>query len=165
MNRDTALGVDGMHVNLLKSMVKEECMLAAFGEDREQHPDNSVRALPESKLPKSPLSLMGRVLWKVLKAVWALEDIPEEWSEVVIVNLFKKGDPELLANYQGLSLISVSLKIIMVIMVHRLEKIMDKKLLSITRSQSRFCRREEAIAQWRAPLVRACLLQWTSDVH
>jgi exonuclease III len=148
MNRDTAPGVDGMHVNLLKAMVKEECMLAAFGEEQEKHPDNSVRALPESKLPKSPLSPMGKALWKVLKAVWALENIPGEWSEVVIINLFKKGDPELLANYRGLSLISVSLKIIMVVMVHRLEKIMDKKLLSITRSQSRFRRNEEAIAQF-----------------
>lgn len=148
MNRDTAPGVDGMHVNLLKAMVKEECMLAAFGSNKEDHPDLSVRALPEAKLPKSPLSPMGKALWKVLRAVWALEDIPGGWSEVVIVNLFKKGDPELLVNYRGLSLISVSLKIVMVIMVHRLEKVMDKKLLPISRSQSGFRRREEAMAQF-----------------
>ncbi|KAF8123801.1 hypothetical protein EV363DRAFT_1300186 [Boletus edulis] len=98
MNRDTAPGVDRMHINLLKAMVKEECMLGVYGPDKEKHLDKSVRALPESKIPKSPLSPMGKALWKVLTAVWALEVIPEEWSEVVIVNLFKKGDPELLVN-------------------------------------------------------------------
>ena len=149
MNRDTAPGVDKMHVNLLKAMVKEECMLEAYGLEKEKHPDMSIRALPESKIPKSPLSPMGKALWKVLTAVWALEDIPDGWSEVVIVNLFKKGDPELLVNYRGLSLISVSLKIVMVVMVHRLEKLMDKKLVSITRSQSGFRRREEAMAQFK----------------
>lgn len=123
-------------------------MLEAFGPDRAKHPDMSVRALPERKLPEAPLSPMGKALWKVLKAVWDLEDIPDEWSEVVIVNLFKKGDPELLVNYRGLSLISVSLKIIMVVMVHRLEKLIDDEKVSITRSQSGFRRREEAIAQF-----------------
>ncbi|KAI9452942.1 hypothetical protein HD554DRAFT_2179699 [Boletus coccyginus] len=148
MNRDTAPGVDKMHINLLKAMVKEECMLEAFGLDRAKHPDMSVRALPERKLPEAPLSPMGKALWKVLKAVWDLEDIPDEWSEVVIVNLFKKGDPELLVNYRGLSLISVSLKIIMVVMVHRLEKLIGADKVPISRSQSGFRRREEAIAQF-----------------
>lgn len=156
MNRDTAPGVDKMHINLLKAMVKEECMLEVYGPDKEKHPDLSVRALPEKKIPNSPLSPMGKALWKVLNAVWSLEDIPDGWSEVVIVNLFKKGDPELLVNYRGLSLISVSLKIIMVVMVHRLEKHIDDKLVAMSRSQSGFRRREEAIAQFlvMAEIVR-----------
>ena len=78
---------------------------------------------PKVKLRNEPLSPMGKALWKVLNKVWELEVIPENWSSVVICNLFKKGDPELLANYRGLSLISVSLKVIMVVMVHRLREV------------------------------------------
>ena len=91
---------------------------------------------------------MGAALWKVLLAVWALEEIPGLWNEVHIMSLLKKGDPELLVNYQGLSLISVSLKVLLVVMVNRLEKQILSGNMHISQAQFGFRKRKEAIAQF-----------------
>lgn len=148
MNRDTAPGKCKMHTNLLKTLVGEECQTAVFGSEKERCPDLVKVALSESDLPDTPLTPMGRALWKVLASVWSLEEIPGSWNEVIIVSLLKKGDPELLVNYQEISLISVSLKVIMGVMVGRLEKQISGEHIRISPAQSGFRKREEAIAQF-----------------
>ena len=150
MNRDTAPGKDEMHTNLLKALVSEECQMAVFGGDKGKRPDLVRVALPESDLPSTPLTAMGKALWNVLKSVWTLEEIPDLWNEVHVVSLLKKGDPELLVNYRGVSLISVSLKVLLLVMVHRLEKHVSNGTISISQAQSGFRKREEAIAQFIA---------------
>lgn len=148
MNRDTAPGKCEMHVNLLKALVSEECQTEVFGPSKEDRPEFIRVALPKSNLPNVPLTPMGAALWKVLLAVWALEEIPGLWNEVRIVSLLKKGDPELLVNYRGISLISVSLKVLLVVMVNRLEKQISSGNIHISQAQSGFRKREEAIAQF-----------------
>lgn len=148
MNRNTAPGKCGMHVNALKALVSEECM-AKLERDNPSfvRPDRVRVDLKKEDLPADPLTPMGRALWKVLLAIWALETIPALWNEVHIVSLFKKGDPELLTNYRGISLISVSLKVLLGIMVDRLSEAADAHHL-LPESQSGFRKREEAIAQF-----------------
>jgi hypothetical protein len=51
-NRNTATGKDGVHINVLKAMVLEECMAeVAWGNPGFQQPDNVRIDLPEDKLP------------------------------------------------------------------------------------------------------------------
>ena len=65
-----------------------------------------------------------------------------------MVSLLKKGDPELLVSYQGVSLISVSLKVLLLVMVHQLKKHVLNGTILIFQVQSGFHKREEAIAQF-----------------
>lgn len=150
MNRNTSPGKCGMHANMLKALVKEECMAKLKEENPEfNRPDNIRVDLPANELPDDPLTKMGVALFRVLKAVWALETIPDLWNEVYIHNLLKDGDPELLVNYRGISLISVSLKILLGIMGDRLSVAVEASDL-IVPEQSGFRRREEAISQFIA---------------
>lgn len=147
MNRNTAPGKCGMHVNTLKSVVVEECM-AKIQNDNEafRRPDNVRVNLPFFELPTDPLTPFGKALWRVLKAVWALETIPQQWNEVYICNLLKTGDPELLQNYRGISLISVTLKVLLAVMADRLDTALEGAGL-LVKEQAGFRRGEEAIAQ------------------
>ncbi|OAX31052.1 hypothetical protein K503DRAFT_806411 [Rhizopogon vinicolor AM-OR11-026] len=166
MNRNTAPGKCGMHVNTLKALVSEECMAHLEQVNPSfVHPDNVRVDLAEEDLPSIPTTPMGGALWKVLLAIWDLEVIPALWNEVYIVSLLKSGDPELLTNYRGISLISVSLKILSGIMVDHLGKAVDNHgLLPI--AQSGFRKREEAIAQFlvMAEVVRRCHLVGASTI-
>lgn len=148
MNRNTSPGLDGSHVNELKCLVAEECMAELKVQNPDWvRPDNVRVDLDKDHLPKSPLTPMGKALFKVLVAVWKLEVTPDQWDHVIICNLFKQGNPELLTNYRGISLISVALKVLLGIMVIRLTEAVEGAGL-IAPEQSGFRKREEAVAQF-----------------
>ena len=46
-------------------------------------------------------------LHKLFTSCWETASIPSEWATGMIVPIFKDGDPELLDNYRGITLLSV----------------------------------------------------------
>ena len=152
MNRDTSAGKDHMHVNILKMMVREECMaeLQQRNEDFRRQEQIQIN-LPEWELPEQPRTLMGKALYRVLEGVWELGKIPELWAEVYIVNLMKPGDldPEQMTNYRGISLISCTFKVLLSVMTTRLANAMERENLLVP-EQSGFRQGEEAITQFIA---------------
>ena len=51
------------------------------------------------------------LLQQLFAAVWRKEFVPSEWSEGLIVNMFKKGDKVGPGNYRGITLLSVVWKV------------------------------------------------------
>jgi hypothetical protein len=57
---------------------------------------------------------------KLNNCIWNKEELPEQWKESIIVPIYKKGDETDCSNYQGISLLSTSYKILSNILLSRL---------------------------------------------
>jgi hypothetical protein len=57
---------------------------------------------------------------KLIIAIWNKEELPEEWKELVIVLIHKKGDKTDCNNYRGISLLPTTYKILSNILLTRL---------------------------------------------
>jgi hypothetical protein len=57
---------------------------------------------------------------KLTISIWNKEELPEEWKDSVIVPVYKKGDKRDCSNYQGISLLSTTYKILSNILSSRL---------------------------------------------
>lgn len=151
MRRNTAPGKDGVHVNILKQLVREECMKQL--EMRNPHRtrlDNTFVDLPEEELPEDPLTTMGKALFKILRKTWTQEAIPEQWQEVYVCSLLKPGgNPESMDNYRGITLISCALKVLLGLLTERMYEAAQRMNI-IVPEQGGFRKREEAIAQFLA---------------
>jgi hypothetical protein len=146
-NRNTAPGKDGVHVNILKALVLEECMTWVSRRNPAfVRPDNVRIDLPERDLPPVPLTHMGKAFFALLERTWQTGCIPDSWNQVYITNLLKGGDPENTDNYRGISLISCAFKVLISIMANRLSRAAEDVGL-ISREQGGFRKREEAVAQ------------------
>jgi exonuclease III/predicted negative regulator of RcsB-dependent stress response len=151
MRRNTAPGKDGVHVNILKQLVREECMkqLETINPNRVRL-DHTFVDLPEEELPEEPLTAMGKALHKILQATWAQEEIPEQWQEVYVCSLLKPGgNPETMDNYRGITLISCALKVLLGLLTERIYEAAQKENI-IVPEQGGFRKKEEAIAQFLA---------------
>ena len=93
--------------------------------------------------------LMGDKIEKFLNLVWRTGTIPDSWSDSVLVPIFKKGDPTDPQNYRGISLMNTLLKLIMIIISKRINKIFEEKEL-FSPFQSGFRRLEECMTQFAA---------------
>jgi hypothetical protein len=148
MNNNMAPGKDGLYINVFKVMVQEECMATLCLRDEHWQRHNNINVdLPEHELLLAPLTPMSKALLKVLKGVWDKGTLNDTWNEVHIGNLFKTGNPELMANYYGISIISVGLKILLTTMAKRLETLAVKNQL-LAPEQTGFYSHEECIAQF-----------------
>ena len=147
MKRNTSPGSDGVHVNVLKQLVREECMEAIrIRNPGFIRPEYTLVDLPEEELPIQPTTRMGKALFKVLRAAWAQEKIPEEWQEVHLISLAKpNADPELMDSYRGITLISSAEKVLLGMLTERLAEVVP-----LAQEQGGFRKREEAIAQFLA---------------
>jgi hypothetical protein len=69
-------------------------------------------------------------LWvaRLLEAVWKQRRVPAEWLKAVIMPLFKKGARNKCENWRGISLLSVTSKILAQIILTRLVNIIDEHL-------------------------------------
>ncbi len=70
---------------------------------------------------KTCLESLGLWLDRVITKVWLCEAVPNNWSEAVLLPLFKKGDKRICANYRGISLIDVAAKVFGVILLKRFQ--------------------------------------------
>jgi len=154
MKRNTAPGGDGIHVNVLKQLVREECMGEIQRRNPEfRRPEYTLVDLPAEKLPIEPTTPMGKALYRILRAVWTQEKIPTQWQEVHLVSLMKPSgisaelgvDPESTDSYRGLTLISSAEKILLGVVTERLAKVYP-----LAKEQGGFRKKEEAIAQFLA---------------
>ncbi|KAG1733758.1 hypothetical protein EDB19DRAFT_1830871 [Suillus lakei] len=111
MNCNTAPDVTGKNVNVLEELLKEECMVKVLSEwPGMSRPKAIIFALGRHDLLQTLLTPLGKAFFKILMSIWKLEQIPEQWNKVLICNLFKSRDPELMVNYRGISLISVRVR-------------------------------------------------------
>jgi exonuclease III len=147
INRNTAPGEDGVHINVLKAMVLEECMAQVQIENPQfNRPDNVRIDLKAASLPKTPLTKLGKAFYTLLNSVWQSNVVPPSWQRTQIINLFKGGDPENTQNYRGISLISCAYKVLMAIMATRLSSACTTNG-RLSQEQAGFRKREEAVAQ------------------
>lgn len=65
---------------------------------------------------------------KILTDIWTTEEIPQEWKCALIHPLHKKGDKTDPNNYRGISLLSVTYKILSKALLNRLEPQVDKMI-------------------------------------
>jgi hypothetical protein len=92
MNRNTAPGKDEIHINVIKTMVLEECMAEVQRENPGfQRPDFVRIDLPYKKLPTSPRTPLGKAFHCLLINIWHTQCIPDQWNEVIVSNLYKGG--------------------------------------------------------------------------
>ena len=163
MNRNTTPGKDEVHINVLKIMVREECMVVLQKDNPNfRCPDNVFVDLSETevrKLLKTPLTGMGKSFYYLIDKVWLTACVPEQWQEVHIVNLFKGGDSENTNNYRGVSLISCAYKVLLCLMANHPSSQCESEGLLCT-EQAGFHPHEEAVAQAiaLAKIVRRCFL-------
>ena len=59
-------------------------------------------------------------IYKLINSLWNKDELPEEWKELIIVPIYKKGDKTYCVNYRGILLLSASYKILSNILLSRL---------------------------------------------
>jgi hypothetical protein len=73
----------------------------------------------------------------LIKLIWNKEELPHQWKESIMVPIHKKGDKTDCSNYRGISLLSISYKILSNILLSRLTPYADE---IISDHQCRFWR-------------------------
>ena len=68
-------------------------------------------------------------LLEILQEVWKMKQVPSEWKKAVPVTLHKKKDRKICDNYCGISLLSVPGKVLSLVLLDRLETIIDPQLM------------------------------------
>jgi hypothetical protein len=68
---------------------------------------------------------------KFIMLIWNKEELPHQWKESIVVSIYKKGDKSNCSNYQGISLLSTSYKIVSNILLSRLIPYADE-IIGIT---------------------------------
>jgi sorting nexin-29 len=63
---------------------------------------------------------------KLIKLIWNKEELPHQWKESIVVPVHRKGDKTNCSNYQGISLLSTSYKILSNILLARLTSYADE---------------------------------------
>ncbi len=76
---------------------------------------------------KTFLESMGPWLHWLLTKVWFCEAVPNNWSETILLPLFKKGDKRICSNYRGISLIDVAPKVFGVNLLKRFQSQRDQR--------------------------------------
>ncbi len=76
---------------------------------------------------KTGLESLGPWLLRGISKVWLCEAVPNNWSEAVLLPLFKKGDKRICSNYRDISLIDVAAKVFGVILLKRFQYERDQR--------------------------------------
>jgi hypothetical protein len=76
------------------------------------------------QIPAELIKAGGRTIHseihEVINSIWNKKELPEQWKESIIVPIYKKGDKTDCSNYQGISLLSTTYKILSNILLLRL---------------------------------------------
>ncbi len=73
----------------------------------------------------------AQLLHKIITEVWETGKAPLEWKQALLVPLLKKGDPAVLNNYRGISLLSVPGKVYSLLIGKRLQEWAESSLLEM----------------------------------
>jgi competence CoiA-like predicted nuclease len=83
-----------------------------------------------NQIPAELIQAGGKILLseihKLIKSVWNMEELPDQWKESIIVPIHKKGDKTDCNNYRGISLLSTSYKNLSNILLSRLVPYIDE---------------------------------------
>ena len=61
--------------------------------------------------------------------MWSMNTIPEDFTKVLVIPIYKnKGDKADCGNYRGITLLSTAAKVLVKVVLKRLEKIVDSWL-------------------------------------
>jgi hypothetical protein len=88
-------------------------------EKLKRHKSPGIDQIPAESI-KAGSRIIQSEIHKFIISFWSKEDLPEEWEELVIVPIYKKGDKTDCSNYRGISLLSTTYKILSNILVSRL---------------------------------------------
>jgi hypothetical protein len=67
------------------------------------------------------------MLHLLFEKIWQEEKVPKEWKEGIIVKIPKKGDTTNCSNWRGITLLSVSSKILSRIIVNRIKNVVEPR--------------------------------------
>ena len=73
-------------------------------------------------------SILREELFILLSFVWNTGVCLSSWCSAVIVPLFKKGDPSIMNNYRGIALQDIVEKVFAIILLKRLEPIVESQI-------------------------------------
>lgn len=74
-----------------------------------------------SEILKAGGQILASNIHIIIMQIWENEVIPEEWKEVIVILIHKKGDKLECSNYRGISLINCAYKIFSKLLLQRLE--------------------------------------------
>ena len=83
----------------------------------------------QAELLKSGGSAVIDWLTELLQEVWKTRQIPQEWKDATLVPLHKKTDKKICDNYHGVALLSVPGKALALVLLERLQTIIEPQLL------------------------------------
>ena len=81
-----------------------------------------------AELFKADPELAAQILQPLLTAIWEEKQIPEDWTEGVIVKIPKKGTLSNCNNWRGITLLSIPSKILAKIIIKRISEAVDQRL-------------------------------------
>ena len=81
-----------------------------------------------AELFKIDPELASQILQPLFKAIWEIKQLPEDWTEGIIVKIPKKGALNNCNNWRGITLLSVPSKILAKIIIMRISKAVNKQL-------------------------------------
>ena len=134
MARYKAPGQDGIPVDFIRA-----CLLEQPTTSSPQDPSNE-------SFNTHCTTLMSTALCSMLNSVFMHGIVPKEWSMSTVVSIPKKRDLHNMNNYQGISLMSTTLKVLTVILSDSINRVAKSHNL-FHPAQAGFRHREECVTQ------------------
>ena len=82
------------------------------------------KASGSDSIPSEMYKHVGEIFLKI----WNTEEIPQDFKDVMIITIFKKGDRANCVNFCGISLLSVARKILTKVLLYRLQPLSESIL-------------------------------------
>ena len=71
------------------------------------------------------IKLLNR-MYELVRQIWEVERILEEWKEILIVPIYKKGDRDIYENERGIALGNAPYKILVNIVLEQIKSYIEK---------------------------------------
>jgi len=88
-------------------------------EKLKNHKSPGTDQIPVELIKAGGRTICGEI-HKLIISIWNKEELPDEWKELNIVPIYKKGDKTDCNNYRGISLLSTMYKVLSNILLSRL---------------------------------------------
>ena len=72
--------------------------------------------------------ITAEMLYPLLEKIWKEEKISEDWEEGLIIKILKKGDLSYCNNWRGVTLLSIPSKILAIIILNRIQNMVEQHL-------------------------------------
>jgi hypothetical protein len=86
-----------------------------------------VDRIPPEVLKVNPYTTT-ELLYPVIKRIWTEERMPEEWKKGILIKIPKKGNLSECNNWRGITLLSISSKIMTIVILNRIREKIDQRL-------------------------------------